>query len=741
MKTLRTFSKLITVVAILAMALSLASCGLFNKGGSLKLESFTVDKTSVKTNYLIGEEIDFSGIKATAKYSDESLNKVYTYDELTITYAEDITATVGDKEVYVSFDDPHLNVKQETKVQIKVTEEPIVSADPQIVTQFEQPDSLTSFNSNNTGAGKSQYGDAAFSGEFAKGGKTYVVGNANAFKLNPKFAVLDSNDEVVALANFFAVVEISIDKDGTYAALTDVVGENNVVEYYDGNTLIATVNTYKGEYTFSADAVGKKVKISVLPSEDYYIFEGNAVVLEANIIDAYNVYEAWQLSVIDNDTSRTDWDDIKTAHGIKDLTVSGIVLHNDIDLTVLDEYGNYNVPASFFYTTEAEVIYTNTTSGAEVKIPAGTKYLKDGTHVYQRNGASDFVIQGNLFTLDTSSFPLVPSPGVFGKGKGKDYGDDFSNATLIRFATLTEQNSVRPDDVALVSIDNISLIGNAKRDNLIDSTESLASAGGLIFVKSSHHSEITINNTIGNSYFITYFADYGGDMSISDVKCYDSYQNAAFVWGDSIFNVEDSYLVGCGGPVILSQSVVSEDCHPIVTTTGGVINTNVTGQEIWFTAVGATAIMPSIDLLSTNLQNAGFGSLKKDGKMNIMGTLMANGNGLSDVINIGAQGSIFVNGAGIDRFDTNVDWQIMKAITGNDLSDLNKIPPFLTVTSNGKSYTIWTDGTNFYDLTIPNPYPTPVTPTTHAELLAAFTTADSITLTQGGLSVVFEFYH
>ena len=736
MKTLRTFSKLITVVAILAMALSLASCGLFNKGGSLKLESFTVDKTSVKTNYLIGEEIDFSGIKATAKYSDESLNKVYTYDELTITYAEDITATVGDKEVTVSFDDPHLNIKQETKVQIKVTEEPIVSADPQIVTQFEQPDSLTSFNSNNTGAGKSNYGDTAFSGEFAKGGMTYVIGNANEFKLNPKFAVLDSNDEVVELANFFAVVEISIDKDGTYAALTNVAGEDNVVEYYDGDTLIATVNTYKGEYTFSADAVGKKVKISVLPSEKYYISDDPAVVLEANIIDAYNVYEAWQLSVIDNDTSRTDWDDIKTANNIKDLTVSGIVLHNDIILTADD------VPASFFYTTEKEVKYTNSVTKEEITIPAGTKYLKDETHVYQRNGASDFVIQGNLFTLDTSSFPLVPSPGVFDKDSGKDYGDDFSNATLIRIATTpSPYNSTRPDDVALVSIDNISLIGNAKRDNLIDSTESLASAGGLIFVKSSHHSEITINNTIGNSYFITYFADYGGDMSISDVKCYDSYQNAAFVWGDSIFNVKDSYLVGCGGPVILSQSVVSEECHPIVTTTGGVINTNVTGQEIWFTAVGATAIMPSIDLLSTNLQNAGFGSLKKDGKMNIMGALMANGSGLTDAIDIRAQGSIFINGSGIERFDTNTDWIIMKGITGNDLSDLSKIPPFLTVNSNGKSYTVWTDGTNFYDLTIPNPYPTLVTKETHAELLLAFTLADSITLTQGGLSVVFEFYH
>ena len=738
MKKLRTFSKLITVVAILAMILSLASCDMFNKGGSLKLESFTVDKTSVKTNYLIGEEIDFSGIKATAKYSDESLNKVYTYDELTITYDADITATVGDKYVTVAFDDPNLNVKQETKVQIKVAEEPVIGDEPQLVLGFEQPDSLTSFASNNSSAGQSQYGNAAFSGEFAIGGKTYVVGNANAFKLNPKFTILDeTTDEAVGLKEFFAVVEISIDKDGTYVALTNVAGENNVVEYYDGDVLMATVNTYKGEYQFSNNAVGKKVKISVLPSEDYYIFEGNAVVLEAKIIDAYNVYEAWQLAVIDNDTSRADWDDIKTANGIKGLTVSGIVLHNDIELTVLDEDGNYNVPASFFYTTEEEVIYKNSATGAEIKIPEGTKYLKDVTHIYQRNGASDFVIQGNFFTLDASSFPLVPSPGVFGENSGKDYGGDFSNATLIRIATTSSSDDEKPDDVALVSIDNISLIGNSKRDNLIDSTDALASAGGLIFVKSSHHSEITIDNTIGNSYFITYFADYGGDMSISNVKCYDSYQNAAFIWGNSTFNVENSYLVGCGGPVILSQSVVSNNSNPIVTTTGSVINTSVTGQEIWFTAVGATAIMPSIDTLSTNLEAIGLGSLKKDGKMNIMGTLMANGNGLADAIDIRAQGSIFINGDGINRFDTNDDWLIMKAITGNDLSDMTKIPPFLTVNSNGEAYTIWTDGTNFYDLTIPSPYPTPAS----TDLLAKFMTADTITLTQGGLSVVFEFYH
>ena len=155
--------------------------------------------------------------------------------------------------------------------------------------------------------------------------------------------------------------------------------------------------------------------------------------------------------------------------------------------------------------------------------------------------------------------------------------------------------------------------------------------------------------------------------------------------------------------------------------------------------------MPSIDLLSTNLANAGFGSLKSDGKMNIMGALMANGSGLSDVIDINAQGSIFINDSGIDRFNTNMDWQTIKGIangtTGGNFSDPSKIPPFLTVNANGKSYTIWTDGTNFYDLTIPNPYPTPITVATHGELLMAFANANTLTLTQGGLSVVFQLYH
>ena len=124
MKTSRTLAKILSVALILAMVLSLASCGLF--GGSLKLESFTVDRSSVKTSYYIGEEIDFSGIKAVAKYSDSSLDKEYTAADLTVTYDPDITATVGQKEVKVSFQDPNLNCEQSTTVAITVSEDPNV---------------------------------------------------------------------------------------------------------------------------------------------------------------------------------------------------------------------------------------------------------------------------------------------------------------------------------------------------------------------------------------------------------------------------------------------------------------------------------------------------------------------------------------------------------------------------------------------------------------------------------------
>lgn len=734
MKKNQVFLRLIAVLAMLSIVFCFAGCD--NEegvGGALKLLSFTVDRSSVKTNYLVGEPVDFSGIRATAKYSDESLNKVYTFAELTITYDPNITATVGEKEIVVSFNDPNLNVKQEARVTIKVTEEPVTDV-MQIVVQFEKPSALTSFDSNNRNAGTAQYGEAAFSGQFAVGGKTYIIGNENEFKLNPELAVIDENDAVVNLELFYATVEISLEKDGSYVKLTKTAGEENTCTYHDGDTLIATVNTYRGTYQFSAEAAGAKVKIEVTPSVDHYIAEDfNAVTLEAEIIQAYNVYEAWQLAVVDNDSSRDDWTDLKTEHGLTNVAVSGIVLHKDIKVTPSD------VPASFFHISEKDIVYKNSTTGETKTVPAGTLFLKDETYIYQRMGQNSFVIQGNLFNLDVSGFPLIASPEVFGANAGKDYGSDFSNASLFRFESVDWETYIADpyaDIGANVLVENLSIIGNAKRDNLLDSGDNLVSAGGLIFFKSSHMTKTTMHNILGNSYFITYFVDAGSQLHASNVKCYDSYQNAAYAYSNTLLTFTDSYLNGCGGPVILAQSVIEDGWYPTNIIKNTIVETHVTGEEIWFVAVNATSLVSQMQALGAGLEAGGLGNfVDANGKMNIQGILLPNGTNADEVVTgVQAQGSLTFGDHVTNRFHDNENWL---AIYNHPAFAAGAA--FLTVTdAEGNTHTVYNIGTaELYDI-----YGNVLgTDASHAAILAAFQNADCITLSQGGFSIVFEFYH
>ena len=710
----------------------------------LKLLSFVIDNTSIKTEYQVGDAIDLSGIKATVTYNDASFNKEYAFADLTILCANDITATEGNKQITVSFVDSHLNVEQKATVTITVSKLQLL-----VIESFNEPETLTHFNSANKNAGTLSFGAQGFSGQFAVGGQTYIIGNQNEFKLNYIVNTIDpeTEEEQNNVTNFYADVVISLKKNGQYVELTEVEEGNNVVKFYDGDVLMATVNTYTGVYQFSADAANAEVKISVVPSEEYYIIDHDddpPKILEAKVINAYNVYEAWQLAVVDNYNAA--WTDFKTAHGIADLNVSGIVLHRDINLTAND------VPESFFYTTTAPVSYYKYDEEDKLVVvqtkPAGTKYLIDGLFVYERFGAQDFVIEGNFFTLSAKEFPLVASPGVFGKDAEKDYGSDFSNAALFRFTTtdwgaITDASMI-PTDVADVTVNNIALIGNAARDTLVDSTESLASAGGLIFYKTSSYTKTQMNNIIGNSYFITYFTDWGGDMIVKNAKCYDSYQNAAFVWSNSRFELIDSYVSGCGGPVIIAQSVQEDGYwpwHPVVIVTGGKLDTSLSGKEIWFTAVNANSIVESIKLLGMGLQQAGLGNfIDSSGKMNVKGAVMAKGSAADEIVtNINAQGSIMINGKGIDRFQSaeNVNWTYIYGITQAAMQG-GQMPPFFTVTgADGVVYSIYFNGTTFVDLA-GNALGTDPS---HAALAAAFMQADTIALTQGGLSVVFELYH
>ena len=69
-----------------------------------------------------------------------------------------------------------------------------------------------------------------------------------------------------------------------------------------------------------------------------------------------------------------------------------------------------------------------------------------------------------------------------------------------------------------------------------------------------------------------------------------------------------------------------------------------------------------------------------------------------------------------------------------------QMPPFFTVFgADGTAYTLYSDGTNMYDFT--GAMFNPLGNADHAAIYAAFLQSDTFVLTQGGLSVVFEFYH
>ena len=193
---------------------------------------------------------------------------------------------------------------------------------------------------------------------------------------------------------------------------------------------------------------------------------------------------------------------------------------------------------------------------------------------------------------------------------------------------------------------------------------------------------MNMTNVLGNSFFITYFVDYGGKIVVKDSKCYDSYQNAAFVWSNSTFEMIDTYVNGCGGPAIIAQSVIDENGHPTVTVTGGKLETHLSGQEIWFTAVNANTIVGQITALGAGLHQAGLGNfVDANGKMNIEAALMANGSKADEIVTgIDAQGKLFIDGKGIDRTqsDKNANWMIIKAIS-EGAAAFGQMPPFFTV--------------------------------------------------------------
>ena len=935
MKTSRTLVKIISVALVICMMLSFVSCDMIKKlfGGSLKLESFTVDRSSVKTEYFIGEAIDFSGIKAVAKYNDESLNKEYTAAELKVTYPEDITATVGQKDVTVSFQDPNLDREQSTTVQIVVIEDPnaitsesfkidasevkkfynlgetvsfdglklvevmsdksehevadltglthedvttltasagtksvkftyndtpvgIVvirvldpadtrnnvtdatvggeykavyevgesltitgvtvtvyyeSGDPVVLTAdkltladgvdmskpgdknvkvvftdangiedytyftvtvvekdevlgFTEPQNIIAFKSDNSVAGTiTDHNASGFSGQFAKGGQIYKIGDDNEFKMVPALTIRDTDGlPSEPITRYYSDVELYADFGSGYVQLTKRALNQTHYAYYYEDELLATVDTYNGAYKFEKPI--SKVKIEVLPSADRYMGAKakTPVILEAEVIDAYNVTEAWQLGLIEYNFEgdrRAMWDSFKLSNGlakvndegaVEHLFVNGIVLHNDIELTADD------VPQDYFYVSTKDVRYVKTVNDVtEEKVyPAGTRYLVFRKHIFSRTN-TDFVLEGNFFTIDVSKFPTVATPTVVDDSK---ISAGASENSLFQFHNEWEVTG--PE----ATINNLMFIGNAARDNWVadngskESTE-LLSAGGIQLVRAIENGVVNCNNVISNSCYINYMADWHGTVNVNHSKTYDAFQNAVFVSRNSTFTAEDSYFIGTGGPVVIAQSEYVNNGEYVykaanATFTGCVLETSLVGDELWFKSLNASEEVMKIAALGNGVnqiisaltknteKEVKVNWTKKEGDlelMNIMTLLMRSG-GIESMADGMVMGSMTIDGVGVDRnynfYDATVTrWEMIM-----QTSAYQSGKQLLTVyDADGTAHTVYFDLATemLYDLSGTAIYASAEA----AGFFAAIDAADVLFLDYGGLSITLELYH
>lgn len=678
------------------------------------------------------EKTDFTGLSLVLTYEDGEERTVALAD-IVMKGTVDTSAT-GKKTVRFECSDP---INGET---VAFSVEITVVAKKPVVNGFEEPNALSEFKQTNASVGNKEYGEVGFSSQFEKKA-VYVIGDDNKFKLVPTLTVMDDG-QLKSLTAFYSKVSIAVKNGTEYVPLTEKVADSlkqTIVSYYEGEVLIATVDTYRGEYQFTADAVGKEIKISVLPDDTHYDKTANAtaVTLEAKVIDAYNVYEAWQLAVIDDRSGV--WDNFKAEKGLEGVRPAAVVLHNDIHI------GKDDVPQDFFYTAAADIIYTNSVTGETKTVLAGTKYLKDETEIYVRRGEGDFLLEGNFFTVDVMNFPLVPSPDAYDKCGGADtqyaYWGDFSNASLFIFESYAYGGyGTTASTVPHISIKNLSFIGNAGRDSLLDAKGELVSAGGLIFLKSRNNAQTAVENTNVVSSFIAMFSDMDATLSLDAVKCYDSYQNALFLWGKTECTVVDSYLVGAGGPLVLLNSVYRKELtpqwyHAVLDMTNTETESRLTGQELWFASLGATPIVQDqVAPLLQGLSQAGVDQFILDSKMNIVAALITNaGSGTDDlsaiVGNVDLEGNVSVNGSGLERWKTEALW----ASIYNHPAFQNSAPFLTVVDEQGNDQIIFFNGSAFCDAQ----GRVLGTDASHAALMAAFAGAEYLTLTQGGMTIVF----
>lgn len=729
--------------------------------------------------------------------------KIYLGNEDITANLAKLTEVAGNKEIKIVYSTEY--GEKSTTLPITVKEEEVVLDS---IDTFNKPaflvayqDQLAKASDEDTTANEAVF----FKNEVADGQtEPYKVGDDNAFKVLPVADAMDfETGDINVLTSVTVNSTVKLLVGNTYEPLikTNKEGEAYTYEYYQGETLLLTEYAAKNEFDFADEALGKVFNLSILPDTTVYEVDSDtdAIVLVVEVVDGYNVYNTKELSVLDN-SKRKSWADYKGQNGIANVNTNGVVLHNTMALTVAD------IPEDFYYTLPDDYNVKYVDEKGVSKTPEewgmGRTFLYQHFDNYETNPEDEpsgndyfvliytrtveegqtFSFYGNYFEVDASQIPLVcafaPTGNIGGVEYTEDdtyYGDDFSNAVLFTIlgkeqkwtcGEHTEASNVPltkcstcGKEVTKVDVDetfyfdNLAIKGNAQNkqlrvdvnntENAVQDKECLVFAGGIILTR-VNNMQAKLDNVRTYNFFISFFANEGADVEYNRTKCFDSFQNAIFVWGSANVDVKKSIFKRAGGPLVIMQHYDADEgslAIPHMTVdSASVMYSALTGSEIWFKSVGATAVVSMFQGLDAQIFNNFGKTIFLDGKMNIAALLMQDGtDAMEAILSTDAQGSFFygddatdTTAPRLDRMANTVLGATVRSLLnpwGNALQSIDQLPPVINVGSE----VFYATQNGIFDVKAS----TDAT-TSAANFYAALSTAKYVGFNYGGLSILFE---
>ena len=660
----------------------------------------------------------------------------------------EISAVAGNRQVKLSYTD---NGK-EVFVQFTVK----VAASAAAASGYELPATLTAYNATRSygAANQGNVTSKAFESAFFVGNDdVYYVGDDNPYKFLPTLTQVDLLQGVsTTLAQFNTDSEIYLGND----KLDAFDNGDNTKSFKQGGTVYVVENYTKNEYDFTEDAIGKTFTLKVKPS-DPSMGDFDRVEWTVKVVDGFNVTESKQLCVLEQ-SSRTYWNAIKAQLGLTGVHPNAIILHQNTMIT------KDSIPSDFYYTLpdsyNIKYKYTDD-KGVEHSVrpeavpeeyggPFDRTFLWDGEYAlfeYDMASGRSFTIYGNYFDIDMSKMPLVAAfepNGVTAPGSpftGTYYGAYMSKTSFLEVRGV-EGNGSGSDET--FNFSNFAVKGNAgvqmvtvdPTSNIAQGADSPILGGGLIFVKSRYcHSNIT--NIHAHACFIPFFSRNETVVNYTNVKAYDSFQNALFVHSDSVNYLTNCHMKRANGPLMIltqgEKDLGGGNKQPlipqVIADDSSVLESYVTGQSQWFVTYGVTdnvAQLAGMDPLLKGYFNKSLQSTNHE--FDVLGVTVLDGAG-GDISN---QAYFSYKDSELDRINGHQTYETIKALRNMGFptffvaSDGSICMPYTT--DNVNYSLVYFTGTGIEDIS------------TNPTLMGSFINSEYIVIIADGMGILTHFF-